>query len=123
MVKLQHALQNSSDHHLAPLPPIPARIQELEHENIQLHREIESLRRQLEARNARLRPDIAQRGIDTPPLDTRSYDREYRQRGFGCDTDLQSQTVCRHALGSCRGLTRTTQCPTSQLSSPTALSM
>ena len=92
MVRLQHALAVTPDQQLAGIPPSPVRMRELEEENMALHREIESLRRQLEARNARLRPDIAPRGLDTPPLDTRAYERDYRQRAFGCD-DLQTQTV------------------------------
>lgn len=106
VVRLQQALQLSPDHHVAPIPP-PIRIRELEEENVALHREIDMLRRQLDERNARLRPDIHTRSPDAPPLDTRTYDRDFKHRqSFSYENDLQAQTS-----------------PTSQVSSPTALSM
>ncbi|EKM56651.1 uncharacterized protein PHACADRAFT_253888 [Phanerochaete carnosa HHB-10118-sp] len=106
VVRLQQALQLSPDQHVAPIPP-PIRIRELEEENVALHREIEMLRRQLDERNARLRPDIHQRSPDAPPLDTRIYDREYKHRqSFSYENDLQAPTA-----------------PPSQVSSPTTLAM
>ena len=56
------------------------RIRELEQENIQLNREVEELRRQLEARNARLRPDIDHRHHGFAPYDDRHFDREAKRR-------------------------------------------
>ncbi|GJE86361.1 bZIP transcription factor [Phanerochaete sordida] len=106
VVRLQQALQLSPDQHVAPIPP-PVRVRELEEENIALHREIDLLRRQLDERNARLRPDINPRSPDASPLDTRTlYDRDYKHRQFSYDDGMQGQTS-----------------PTSQVSSPTNLSM
>lgn len=56
------------------------RIRELEQENVQLSREVEELRRQLEARNARLRPDIDHRHHGFSPYDDRHFDREAKRR-------------------------------------------
>ncbi|CCM06497.1 uncharacterized protein FIBRA_08767 [Fibroporia radiculosa] len=60
VTKLQTVLALSPDQ-VATLPPPLVRIRELEEENEILHREIDDLRRQLEQRNARLRPDITRR--------------------------------------------------------------
>lgn len=56
------------------------RIRELEQENMSLSREVEELRRQLEARNARLRPDIDHRHHNLSPYDDRHFDREAKRR-------------------------------------------
>lgn len=56
------------------------RIRELEQENVQLSRQVEELRRQLEARNARLRPDIDHRHHGFSPYDDRHFDREAKRR-------------------------------------------
>jgi hypothetical protein len=74
VLRLQNALASSPDQ-IASLPPPLARVRELEQENLQLNREVEELRRQLEARNARLRPDIDHRHHGFTPYDDRSFDR------------------------------------------------
>lgn len=65
---------------MASLPPPLVRIRELEQENVQLSREVEELRRELEARNARLRPDIDHRHHAFAPYDDRPFDREAKRR-------------------------------------------
>lgn len=97
MIRLQHALAVSPDQ-VAPLPPPVGRVRELEEENVHLHREIESLRRQLEAKNARLRPDIAVPGGD-PTLDARPYAPEYRpqRHAFGGKGELHTVRAARRA--------------------------
>jgi len=79
VVRLQNALAASPDQ-VASLPPPLMRIRELEQENVQLSREIEELRHQLEARNARLRPDIDHRHHTFSPYDDRPFDREAKRR-------------------------------------------
>ncbi|PCH37458.1 hypothetical protein WOLCODRAFT_29119 [Wolfiporia cocos MD-104 SS10] len=76
VTKLQTVLALSPDQ-VAALPPPLVRIRELEEENELLHREIDGLRRQLEMRNARLRPDIARRSDMLMPSD---IGREARRR-------------------------------------------
>lgn len=78
-MRLQNALSASPDQ-VSSLPPPLIRIRELEQENIQLNREVEHLRRQLEARNARLRPDIDHRHHTLSPYDDRPFDREAKRR-------------------------------------------
>ncbi|KAI0088217.1 hypothetical protein BDY19DRAFT_184941 [Irpex rosettiformis] len=79
VVRLQNALASSPDQ-VSSLPPPLLRIRELEQENVQLSREVEELRRQLEARNARLRPDIDHRHHGFSPYDDRHFDREAKRR-------------------------------------------
>ncbi|KAI0826187.1 hypothetical protein BC629DRAFT_1434675 [Irpex lacteus] len=79
VVRLQNALAASPDS-VSSLPPPLMRIRELEQENVQLSREVEELRRQLEARNARLRPDIDHRHHGFSPYDDRHFDREAKRR-------------------------------------------
>ncbi|KAI0342375.1 hypothetical protein BDW22DRAFT_191350 [Trametopsis cervina] len=79
VVRLQNALSTSPDQ-VASLPPPLVRIRELEQENVQLSREVEELRRELEARNARLRPDIDHRHHAFAPYDDRPFDREAKRR-------------------------------------------
>jgi hypothetical protein len=79
VIRLQNALASSPDQ-IASLPPPLTRMRELEQENLQLNREVEELRRQLEARNARLRPDIDHRHHGFAPYDDRSFDREAKRR-------------------------------------------
>lgn len=100
MIRLQHALAVSPDQ-VTPLPPPVGRVRELEEENVHLHREIESLRRQLEAKNARLRPDIAVRSVDTT-LEARPYDPEYRGRhAFNGKGDLHTVRCCTTPTHTC----------------------
>ncbi|KAI0701942.1 hypothetical protein BC835DRAFT_1411205 [Cytidiella melzeri] len=79
VIRLQNALAASPDQ-VSSLPPPLMRIRELEQENVQLTRELEELRRQLEVRNARLRPDIDQRHHAFTPYDDRPFDREAKRR-------------------------------------------
>ncbi|KAI0922646.1 hypothetical protein AcW1_002764 [Taiwanofungus camphoratus] len=79
VTKLQTVLALSPDQ-VAALPPPLVRIRELEQENEVLHREIEDLRRQLEQRNANLRPDISRRSDIPTPSDDRRCDREAKRR-------------------------------------------
>ncbi len=64
---------------VAAIPPPLMRIRELEQENELLHREVEELRRQLEMKNAQLRPDF-RRDTYTPLPDDRHFDRETKRR-------------------------------------------
>lgn len=67
---------------VAALPPPSMRIRELEHENADLQRENERLRRLLEERNAQLRPDIGRRSTlpSLTQVDDRRFDREIKRR-------------------------------------------
>lgn len=78
MTKLQSVLALSPDQ-VAAIPPPLMRIRELEQENELLHREVEELRRQLEMKNAQLRPDF-RRDTYTPLPDDRHFDRESKRR-------------------------------------------
>ncbi|KAF9806051.1 hypothetical protein IEO21_08822 [Rhodonia placenta] len=70
VTKLQSVLALSPDQ-VAALPPPLIRIRELEEENDLLHRQLDDLRRQLDLRSARLRPDLARAPDD---------DRDARRR-------------------------------------------
>ena len=78
VTKLQVALALSPEQ-VAALPAPVIRIRELEEENELLHRELDELRRQLEERNARLRPDLARRHIPSSPYDRGEYDSRRRR--------------------------------------------
>ncbi|KZT64467.1 hypothetical protein DAEQUDRAFT_769698 [Daedalea quercina L-15889] len=80
VTKLQVALALSPEQ-VAALPAPVIRIRELEDENEILHREVDELRRQLEDRNARLRPDLGRRhgNISTSPYDRGDYESRRRR--------------------------------------------
>ncbi|EPS96376.1 hypothetical protein FOMPIDRAFT_1130493 [Fomitopsis schrenkii] len=78
VTKLQVALALSPEQ-VAALPAPVIRIRELEEENEILHREVDELRRQLEERNARLRPDLARRHIPSSPYDRGDYESRRRR--------------------------------------------
>ena len=78
VTKLQVALALSPEQ-VAALPAPVIRIRELEEENEILHRELDELRRQLEDRNARLRPDLARRHMPSSPYDRGEYDSRRRR--------------------------------------------
>ncbi|KAI0718661.1 hypothetical protein C8Q72DRAFT_135415 [Fomitopsis betulina] len=78
VTKLQVALALSPEQ-VATLPAPVIRIRELEEENEVLHREVDELRRQLEERNARLRPDLGRRHIPSSPYDRGEYDSRRRR--------------------------------------------
>ncbi|KZT00717.1 uncharacterized protein LAESUDRAFT_665585 [Laetiporus sulphureus 93-53] len=90
VTKLQTVLALSPDQ-VAALPPPLVRIRELEEENELLHREIDELRRQLELRNARLRPDITHRNAMVMQTDDARSDRDARRRRM---TDSNIYMVC-----------------------------
>lgn len=78
VTKLQVALALSPEQ-VAALPAPVIRIRELEEENEILHRELDELRRQLEDRNARLRPDLARRHMPSSPYDRGEYESRRRR--------------------------------------------
>ncbi|RPD61584.1 hypothetical protein L227DRAFT_54106 [Lentinus tigrinus ALCF2SS1-6] len=88
VTKLQSVLALSPDQ-VAAIPPPLMRIRELEQENELLHREVEELRRQLEMKNAQLRPDF-RRDNYTPLPDDRHFDRENKRRRTTDASDLLS---------------------------------
>ncbi|OCH90479.1 hypothetical protein OBBRIDRAFT_754871 [Obba rivulosa] len=86
VTKLQSVLALSPDQ-VAALPPPLVRIRELEHENECLQREIEELRRQVELKNAQLRPDLNRRSELPTPSDDRRFEREGKRRRMFVDQD------------------------------------
>ncbi|KAH9934201.1 uncharacterized protein B0H18DRAFT_979955 [Fomitopsis serialis] len=80
VTKLQVALALSPEQ-VAALPAPVIRIRELEEENEVLHREVDELRRQIEDRNSRLRPDLGRRHgtIATSPYDRGDYESRRRR--------------------------------------------
>ncbi|KAI0705440.1 hypothetical protein C8Q76DRAFT_750933 [Earliella scabrosa] len=79
VTKLQSVLALSPDQ-VAAIPPPLMRIRELEQENELLHREVEELRRQLEIKNAQLRPEFRRDTYTPLPTDDRVFDREPKRR-------------------------------------------
>ncbi|KAH9829217.1 uncharacterized protein C8Q71DRAFT_791107 [Rhodofomes roseus] len=97
VTKLQVALALSPEQ-VAALPAPVIRIRELEEENELLHRELGELRRQLEDRNARLRPDLGRRHgtISTSPYDRSDYESR-RRRLTESQVYLQAQNGHTHS--------------------------
>ncbi|KAI0767358.1 hypothetical protein C8Q74DRAFT_1203840 [Fomes fomentarius] len=79
VTKLQSVLALSPDQ-VAAIPPPLMRIRELEQENELLHREVEELRRQLEMKNAQLRPEYRRDTYTPLPSDDRHFDRDAKRR-------------------------------------------
>lgn len=79
MTKLQYALAYTPEQ-IAALPPPLMRIRELEEKVGSLVRENEELRRQLEQRNADLRPDIVRHVGYRTSFDDRHTDRDIKRR-------------------------------------------
>ncbi|KAK7683585.1 hypothetical protein QCA50_013423 [Cerrena zonata] len=79
VTKLQYALAYTPEQ-IAALPPPLMRIRELEEKVGVLVRENEELRRQLEQRNADLRPDIARHPSYRTSFDDRHADRDIKRR-------------------------------------------
>ncbi|KAI0772930.1 hypothetical protein BD413DRAFT_543241 [Trametes elegans] len=80
VTKLQSVLALSPDQ-VAAIPPPLVRIRELEQENEMLHREVEELRRQLDVKNAQLRPDV--RRDSFAALEDHRAEREPKRRRTG----------------------------------------
>ncbi|THH00276.1 hypothetical protein EW026_g2239 [Hermanssonia centrifuga] len=102
VTRLQYALSLAPDQMVA-VPPAPQmRIRELEEENMHLTRQVEHLRHQLEARNARLRPDNGQRSATLPTFDDRMADRDVvrRRRTVEESDDLYMSQTCVHVSSS-----------------------
>ncbi|CAL1709750.1 unnamed protein product [Somion occarium] len=79
VTKLQYALAYTPEQ-IAALPPPLMRIRELEDKVGALVRENEDLRRQLEQRNAELRPDIVRQPVHRASFDDRHSDRDIKRR-------------------------------------------